>query len=89
MGKRDNYKQNSKLIKRSYLYFLILVNISFSTLKAEVVNEIVINGNQKISDETIIIYGDIKKNLDYSDKDLNKILKNLYETNFLKMFQSI
>ena len=85
MGKRDNYKQNSKLIKKVIsLFFLILVNISFSTLKAEVVNEIVINGNQKISDETIIIYGDIKKNLDYSDKDLNKILKNLYETNFFE-----
>ena len=28
------------------------------------------------------MYGDIDLNQDYSDKDLNRILKNLYETEF-------
>ena len=63
---------------------MVLSAIFFSSAKAEVVNEIIINGNQKISDETVIIYGDIKKNSDYNDKDLNIILKNLYETNFFE-----
>ena len=85
MGKSDNFKQNSKkTINIIYLFLVVLSAIFFSSAKAEVVNEIIINGNQKISDETVIIYGDIKKNSDYNDKDLNIILKNLYETNFFE-----
>ena len=30
------------------------------------------------------IYGGIKLNKDYSESDLNKILNNLYSTNFFK-----
>ena len=43
-------------------------------------NEIKITGNKKISEETIIIYGDIKKNKDYLEKDINKVINNLYST---------
>ena len=42
-------------------FFIIFFN--FSTLKAEFVNQIVINGNDRVSDETIIVLGDIKKAL--------------------------
>ena len=33
------------------------------------------------------IYGDIKLNKNYTEQDLNKILTNLYSTNFLKMLK--
>ena len=53
MGKSDNFKQNSKkTINIIYLFLVVLSAIFFSSAKAEVVNEIIINGNQKISDET-------------------------------------
>ena len=53
-------------------------------MRAETVNKIEINGNKRISDETIKIYGGIENNKNYSEKDLNKILENIYSTNFFK-----
>jgi outer membrane protein insertion porin family len=66
-------------------YFIsILSLIFFNTLSAEIVKKIEISGNDRYSKETIIVYGDIKINNDYSSADLNKILKDLYSTNFFK-----
>ncbi len=48
------------------------------------VKDIKINNNKRITKETIITYGNIQLNKDYSQKDLNNIIKNLYETNFFK-----
>ena len=56
----------------------------FQIYCAEIVNKIEINGNKRISDETIKIYGGIENNKNYSEKDLNKILENIYSTNFFK-----
>jgi outer membrane protein insertion porin family len=70
------------------LRILFFVTISFllSTFSnAETVNQIIIEGNKRISNETIKVYGeidDVKKN--FSSNDLDKILKNLYSTSFFK-----
>ena len=56
----------------------------FSCVNAEIIKKVEITGNDRISDETIVVYGDIKINDDYSRNDLNKILKNLYSTNFFE-----
>ena len=60
-------------------FFIILF---ISTLKAETINRVDINGNKRVSDETIKIYGGISLKKDYSQKDLDLILKSLYETEF-------
>ena len=52
----------------------------FSTSKAEIVKQIIIN--ERVSNETIKIYGDVKTNQELKENDLNLILKNLYETEF-------
>ena len=70
-------------MKNFYTIFLLLI-LNFSFLKAEVINNTVIKGNKRISDETILLYGDIKKGKDYSEADLSKIIKNLYSTNFFE-----
>jgi len=64
--------------------FILIFFTFFSNLNAEVINQIIIKNNNRISIETIKTYGDIKIGIDYSSNDLNKILKNLYETNFFK-----
>ena len=52
---------------------------------AEIVNEIQISGNKRVSDETVKVYGEIKpKGSDFSNSDINNILKNLYSTNFFE-----
>jgi len=53
-------------------------------MKAEKVKEIIIDGNQRVSDETIIIYGKINKDEDYSAIKLNRIIENLYSTDFFE-----
>ena len=64
--------------------FILITSLylSISVSKAEIVNKIIINGNQRVSDETVQIYGEIKINTNYSVSDLNKILNNLYSTEF-------
>ena len=70
------------------MYKIIFIIISIILLSgntsAEVIKNIQINGNKRVSDETIKIYGKIKVNQDVTEKDLNTILKNLYSTNFFQ-----
>ncbi len=68
---------------KKYL-FLVFFSFFSSTLNAEVINDIKINGNSRISDETIKIYGKIEINRNYEDQDLNRILKNLFSTDFFE-----
>ena len=51
-------------------------------LKADVLKKIEISGNSRISSETIKVYGDIELNKDYSNDDINIIIKKLYDTKF-------
>ena len=62
---------------------IIMINTSF--LNAEVVNQVEINGNSRVSDETVKVYGGIKDTKkEYSKNDLDLILKNIYDTNFFE-----
>ncbi len=69
---------------RKLLIIFIISVFHFSFLKAEVIKNVIINGNKRISNETVIIYGDIKIEKNYSEEDLNNLIKNLYSTNFFK-----
>tara|TARA_B110000971_G_scaffold168634_2_gene173047 strand:- start:2760 stop:4982 length:2223 start_codon:yes stop_codon:yes gene_type:complete len=62
---------------------LIFLFTSFN-LSAEVVKKLQFSGNIRISDETLKVYGGIQLNKDYSSFEVDKILKNLYETNFFE-----
>ena len=42
-------------------------------------------GDQRISDETIKVLGDIKLNTKYDNDRLNTTLKNLYNSNFFQI----
>ena len=54
-------------------------------MKAANFEKIQINGNKRISDETVKIYGKIDANkTNYDERELDIILKNLYETNFFE-----
>ena len=55
------------------------------SLYAENVSKLEVKGNKRVGVETIKVYGDIK-NLpsDFSRSDLDKIIQNLYETNFFE-----
>ena len=63
---------------------IIIIYNFFSQLNAEIVNNIIINNNDRISLGTIKTYGNIELGKNYSNDDLNQILNNLYNTKFFK-----
>ena len=73
-----NFFYKTKIL---FLFLFILLN---SNLRAEIINEIKVEGNKRISPETIIMFSGAKINQDLNDNDLNKLLKQLYETNFFE-----
>ena len=66
-----------------YIAFITCL-LFYTTAYTEVVNKLNISGNKRINVETIKVYGDIEIGKDYQKSDLNKILKNLYSTNFFE-----
>ncbi len=69
---------------KKYILTTILFISLLSNLNSEIVEEILIKGNDRISEETIKVYGDIEIKKNYSEKDLNKIINNLYSTEFFE-----
>jgi outer membrane protein insertion porin family len=53
-------------------------NFSYS----EIVNKVEAKGNERISLETIIIFGDVSVGKNYEDSDISLLIKKLYETSF-------
>ena len=68
------------------IVFFIKIFFSFSFLLAEKINKIEISGNNKISDETILVYGEVDQNTVFTEKELNKVLRKLYET---ELFENV
>ena len=65
------------------LFFIFAFTFLFTTnINSEIIKNIEISGNVRISDETIILFGEIKKNQDLKNENLNLIIKKLYTTNF-------
>ena len=69
--------------KIALIFFIFLVSI-FSYSNADIVDDIVVKNNNRISKQTIITYGKIELNKDYTLKDINQVFRNLYETDFFE-----
>ena len=61
---------------------ILIILLTFSHSYSEIVDDIEVSGNKRISKETIIVLGQIELNKDFSSVDLNNTLKKLYDTNF-------
>ena len=66
------------------IYLIVTILFFSSNLFAEKVSSVKISGNQRVSDETIKIYGEIEINKNYEESDINKVLNNLYSTDFFE-----
>ena len=56
-----------KIFLKSCFIIFFLTNFSL----AEVIRNVEVFGNKRISKESIIVFGEIKYNLNYNDNDLN------------------
>ena len=68
--------------KKIFLTFVILFSFFSAKSYAEVVNKVKLTGNERITLETVVIFGDIKVGEDYKVSDINLIIKKLYQSNF-------
>ena len=72
-----------KIIKS--LYFTILLYFLFlKSASTEIVKSIEILGNERIADETILMFSKIKIGSDLDKNDINNSLSLLYESNFFE-----
>jgi len=65
---------------RIILIFFFLISTAYS----EIINKIIISGNDRISSETIKMFSNVEINNEISNNDINSILKNLYQTNYFE-----
>ena len=48
------------------------------------VEKITVEGNDRVSDQTIIMFSNVKIQDEMNSNNLNNVLKNIYESNFFK-----
>ena len=73
------------LFKKINLIIILFLFIFNSTLRSEIIEKIDIQGNSRVSSETIKMFTGVSISDDISEYDLNEILKNLYTTNFFDL----
>ena len=69
-----------KIFFRTLFFLLILIN----SVNSEVIKNIKVDGNQRISTETIKIFTELELNKDYDLNELNDVVKRLYITNYFE-----
>ena len=70
---------NNLLIK-----IIIIFSFLLSFANAETLKKFEISGNKRISDQTIIIFSEIKINEEITKTKLDEVIKRLYKTSFFK-----
>ena len=64
-------------------FFLIIVFFSISSAAfSEIINNIKVEGNKRVSDKSIEMFSNINIGDDVDQDELNQILKNVYDSNF-------
>ncbi len=71
----------SKIILHIFLFLF------FNNAFAEVIKDVDVSGNKRISDETVLVLGELSIGQNFETTDLNNSLKKLYESNFFKDIQ--
>ncbi len=67
-----------KYFKIIFLLFFLLYN----SVNAEIIRDVKVKNNKRVSKESIIAFGNIKLGSDYNESDINDVLIELYNTNF-------
>jgi len=65
-----------------FILAILLNYFPLSVSNSEVINQIKIEGNKRITDEIILMFSQINVGKDINSNAINEIIKNLYETNF-------
>ena len=66
------------------LIILIYFFLSLNAIASNKINEIIIIGNERISDDTIKIFSELNSTSELDENGINNIIKSLYQTNYFK-----
>ena len=69
---------------RTILYTSFFIVLFICNTLSEIVVGFKIEGNERVSESTIINFSEVKKNTELTPSDFNKVLKNLYSTTFFE-----
>ena len=77
------------MIKNLNLYlkllFLILITfVNFKSVSAEIIKKINIYGNERVTNETVLMFSNLEVGSSFDQDTLNKALKDLYYTDYFK-----
>ena len=75
---------NFKSLRFFFIFFCLFFISENKIAFSEIVKDIQVVGNDRISNETIIMFSEIAIDEDIDSTKINRILKNLYKTNFFK-----
>ena len=64
-------------------FILLYIFLTFSTYSKNY-EKIIVNGNERISNETILVFSEIQDNKSLDENSINEILKKLYKSGFFK-----
>ena len=67
---------------RIFISLVLFITLFSANSYSEVVKKIDVKGNERISAETIAIFGDISVGKNYEISDINSLIKKLYDTTF-------
>ena len=68
--------------KKIFIFLILFFIFFYNTSNSEVIKRVEVKGNERISAETIIVFGDIEIGKNYESSDVNLLIKKLYETTF-------
>ena len=71
------------IIKKYIFLFFLIINFS-NIAYSQVVNKIIIEGNERLSTETISIFSKVSINDNIDTSKLNEVLKDIYSTGFFQ-----
>ena len=72
------------------IYFIIFLTFFHSLVaKSEIIKNIIIEGNERVSNETILVFSSINVGDKIDADKLNEIVNNLYDTNFFDDISTI
>ncbi len=71
-------------LKNFFSIFTIVFLYFCSAAFSEIINKIEVNGNERVSNETIIMFSGVNISEEINNQKINLILKDLYNTNFFE-----
>tara|TARA_B100000965_G_scaffold301491_1_gene260056 strand:+ start:319 stop:2577 length:2259 start_codon:yes stop_codon:yes gene_type:complete len=75
-----NYKKLLKVLFYTLLFFIVNIKLVYS----EVIKKITISGNERLANETIVLFSELNINDSINSEDLNNAFRKLYDTDYFK-----